>query len=77
MTNKDVEKFMYKFQLGDIVVIPKELAELTHEEKGSQIAEVVGFYRRFFNVKYLDLPFEQSIQYKDAGFVNKLLDKIA
>lgn len=66
-----------KFQVGDVVVIPKELAMLTHEEKSSQIAEVVGLYKRFFNIKYLDLPYEQSIQYKDADKVHKLLEKIA
>ena len=73
MTRKDIELFKNKFKVGDIVVVPKELAELTHEEKGSQIAEVVGLYRNFFNVKYLDLPYQQSIQYKDGGHVRKLM----
>lgn len=67
MTRIDIEKLRNKFKVGDVIIIPKELAELTHEEYGSQIAEVVGLYRNFFNVKYLDLPFEQSIQYKDGN----------
>ena len=77
MTYKDVEMFKKKFRLGDFVMIPKELVMLTHESRKPQLAEVVGFYRNFFNVKYIDLPYEQSIQYKDAGFVHKLLDKTA
>lgn len=79
MTKKDIEKFKNKFVVGDIVVIPKELAHLTHVEDKEQLAEVVGFYRNFFNVKYLDesLRYEQSIQYKDAGSVRKLVNKIA
>ena len=77
MTRTDIKTFMNKFKVGDIVVIPKELAELTHEEKGTQIAEVVGLYRNFFNIKYPDLPFQQSIQYKDGGKVNKLVKTIA
>ena len=79
MTNKDIERFKTKFKVGDIVVIPKELAHLTHVEDKEQLAEVVGFYRHFFNIKYLDerLTYQQSIQYKDAGKVKKLVDKIA
>ena len=75
MTKKDIEKFKNKFVVGDIVVVPKELAHLTHVEDKEQLAEVVGF----FNVKYLDesLGYEQSIQYKDAGSVRKLVNKIA
>ena len=72
MTRTDIELFKNKFKVGDIVIVPSTLAELTHEEKGSQLAEVVGLYRNFFNVKYQNLPFEQSIQYKDGGHVNKL-----
>lgn len=73
MTRTDIEIFKNKFKVGDMVIIPGRLAELTHfEEKGIQIAEVVGLYRNFFNVKYLDLPFQQSIQYKDGGHVKKV-----
>lgn len=71
MTKRDIEKFKNKFNVGDIVSIPDELAYLTHEEHGDQIAEVTGLYRNFFNVKYFDLPFEQSIQYKDGSKVHK------
>lgn len=72
MTKRDIEKFKNKFNVGDIVSIPDELAYLTHEEHGDQIAEVTGLYRNFFNVKYFDLPFEQSIQYKDGGHISKV-----
>lgn len=71
MTQKDIELFKNKFKVGDIVSIPDELASLTHEIHGDQIAEVVGLYRHFFNVKYLDLPYEQSIQYKDGNKIHK------
>lgn len=78
MTYNDVNQFKNKFEVGDIVLIPASLAELTHfSEPGSQIAEVVGLYRHVFNVKYPNLPYEQSIQYKDAGKVNLFLDKTA
>ena len=50
-----------KINIGDIVIISSELAGLTHEEKGKQIAEVVGIYPHFFNVKY-EIGFQQSIQ---------------
>lgn len=72
MTMKDIERFKNKFKVGDMVVIPGDLVHLTHESYESQIAEVVGLYRNFFNVKYLDLPYEQSIQYKDGGHINKV-----
>ena len=64
----DMEKFRYKFKLGDIVKVPAVLVGLTHDESKPQEAEVVGFYRNFFNVKYPE-GYEQSIQYKDAGLV--------
>lgn len=69
----DMEKFRYKFKLGDIVKVPAILAGLTHDESKACEAEVVGFYRNVFNVKYPE-GWEQSIQYKDAGLV-VLLDK--
>lgn len=77
MTLKDIELFKNKFNVGDIISIPDELAHLTHEARGSQFAEVVGKYRHFFNVKYLDLPYEQSIQYKDANKVHKFQRGVA
>ncbi len=74
MTIRDIEMFRTKFNVGDIVIVDNELAELTHEQKGSQIAEVVGKYRRFFNVKY-DQGFQQSILYQDGGKVHKFLSQ--
>lgn len=65
---------MKKIRIGDIVIIPAELAELTHEEKGTQIAEVVGLYNHFFNVKY-EIGFQQSILWKDVNKVKLLLDR--
>ena len=76
MTNVE-ERFKKKFKVGDIVIVPKELAELTHEKKGSQLAEVVELSRHIFDVKYLEAGFRQSIQYKDAGKINKILTDVA
>jgi hypothetical protein len=77
MTLKDIELFKNKFNVGDIISIPEELVRLTHEAHKDQVAEVVGKYRHFFNVKYLDLPYEQSIQYKDANKVHKFQRGVA
>lgn len=77
MTLKDIELFKNKFNVGDIISIPEELARLTHEGYKDQLAEVVGKYRHFFNVKYLDLPYEQSIQYKDTNKVHKFQRGVA
>lgn len=77
MTLKDIELFKNKFNVGDIISIPEELARLTHEAHKDQLAEVVGKYRHFFNVKYLDMPYEQSIQYKDANKVHKFQRGVA
>lgn len=74
MMLKEIEELKTKFRVGDVVIVPKEIAELTHEEHGSQIAEVVGLYRRFFNVKY-ELGFQQSIQWKDAESVARVTVK--
>lgn len=52
MEMKDVEMMKTKFEIGDVVVIPMELAGLTHERKEAMVAEVVGKYRHFFNIKY-------------------------
>ena len=56
-------------KIGDIVIVPKELSGLTHDKKESMLAEVVGIYRNFFNVRYENSTWEQSIKWCD---VNKL-----
>lgn len=71
MTIKDIERFKRKFNVGDIVIIPEEIRALANRRKGTQVAEVVSLSRNFFNVKY-DKGYQQSIQYKDAGKVNKI-----
>lgn len=77
MTKNDINKLKDRFEIGETVSIPEELARLTHEAHKDQLAEVVGKYRHFFNVKYLDLPYEQSIQYKDANKVHKFQRGVA
>lgn len=72
MLISDLKKLKDKFKVGDVVIVPKELAELTHEERGSQIAEVSGIYPHLFNVKY-GIGFEQSIKYVDANKVVKIM----
>lgn len=71
MAIKDIERFKRKFNIGDIVIIPEEIGTLANGRKGTQVAEVVSLSRNFFNVKY-DKGYQQSIQYKDAGKVNKI-----
>ena len=65
----DIEAFEKKFKVGDIVKVPAAIAGLTHEKYIPQIAEVVGLYPHFFNVKYEEGGWVQSIQYRDAGLV--------
>lgn len=64
----DMEAFRKKFKIGDKVKVPGVIAGLTHSEYRAQPAEVVGLYKRFFNVRYTE-GFEQSIPYQDAGMV--------
>lgn len=71
MAIKDIERFKRKFNIRDIVIIPEEIGTLANGRKGTQVAEVVSLSRNFFNVKY-DKGYQQSIQYKDAGKVNKI-----
>lgn len=52
MEKKDLEMMKTKFEVGDIVVVPVSLAGLTHDKKVPMVAEVVGKYRHFFNIKY-------------------------
>lgn len=77
MMKRDLIKFKEKFEIGDIVVVPKEFItwrDAGHREE--KLGEVVGLYRDIFNVKY-DEGFVQSFQYKDAGFIHKLVENIA
>jgi len=62
---------MNKLRIGDMVVVAADLAYLTHDSRKSQIAEVVGIYPHFFNVKYEE-GYQQSIQYKDISQISKL-----
>ena len=66
----NMDEFMRKFKIGDIVRVPASIAGLTHDKAIPQIAEVVGLYPHFFNVKY-DEGWEQSIRYADAGLVGR------
>ena len=63
---------MNKIRINDVVVVPKELTGLTHDKKESMIAEVVGIYRNFFNVRYEDSTWQQSIMWKDVDKVRNL-----
>lgn len=77
MTRYDLMKFRQKFEIGDIVVVPKEFMgwkDAWHREE--KLGEVVGLYRNVFNVRY-DEGFIQSFQYKDASFIHKLVENIA
>lgn len=58
--------------IGNIVVVPKELTGLTHDKKESMLAEVVGIYRNFFNVKYENSRWEQSVKWSDIDKVQIL-----
>lgn len=71
----NMDEFMRKFKVGDKVKVPAILAGLTHDESKACEAEVVGFYRNFFNVKYPE-GYEQSIQYRDAGLVTLLEEEV-
>lgn len=61
-------------EVGDIVIVPKEISSLTHDKKESMLAEVVGIYRNFFNVRYENSTWEQSIKWCDQ---NKLKNMTA
>lgn len=77
MTMYDVLMFKKKFNVGDMVVVPKEIARLIRDEESSRLAEVVGKYKHFLNVRYIDTDYQQSIQYKDVGKVQRVFNKIA
>jgi hypothetical protein len=59
-------------QIGDRVMVAKELAVLAHpESKKSHRAIVVAFYPNFFNVVYAE-GWQQSIMYQDINKITLL-----
>ena len=77
MTKKDIEKLRSRFEIGDVVVIPKEyLVYENFDGREDKLAVVTAIYRNVFNVRF-DEGFERSIQIKDAKHINKLVSVIA